>query len=148
HLVSALAEQVSKLRPSVLIGHLSADDFRVSGTESGMSPEENSQENTTEYEESQTLFSQALQNDFLIVEDLQHLPPGAVTAFVQMMDNMHADGKQMIFTGNAGPRELQQRKGPFPARFLSRLGAGTAIHLEPLQFQGRKLLLETFCQNI
>jgi chromosomal replication initiator protein len=138
HLATALAEQLARLRPEVLIAHLSADEFRVVATE----PEK------PEAEGENSLFAQILDKDVLIVEDVQHLPPRAVTPFVQMMDDLAADGKQMVFTANAGPQHLRPRKGQFPARFLSRLAAGAAVRLEPLQTASRKTLLQSLCPSL
>ncbi len=55
------------------------------------------------------------QCDLLVVEDLQHLPPAAHEAFVQIVDYRQAHQRPMVFTASVGPRHLAHRGTRFPA---------------------------------
>ncbi len=133
HLVLALIEQVSKQKPTLAVAYFSAGDF--TNDKESQNPEN-------------TIYQQARQTDLLVVDDLQHLPSQAMTPFVPMMDELLANGQQMVFTANAGPQQLHHRKGAFPARFLSRLASGMAIRLDPLQPESRKILFQGTCRHL
>lgn len=112
HLTAALAHEVSRRRPDLVINLLSGNDF---GTD-----------------------QRAEDGDLLIVEDLQHLPARASEALVQLLDDRLAHRQQTVFTATAGPALLRH----LPARLTSRLAAGLVVGLEPLAPPSRLAFLQ------
>src|SRR5947209_1341096 len=85
HLVQALAAEVSRFRPDVLIAVRSATDW-ASPAEDGPDP--------------------ACDCDLLAVEDVQHLPARAAEALVGLLDGRIARHRQTVLTASAGPAGL------------------------------------------
>lgn len=135
HLVSALLHDVARQRPEITGVHLSAGDFAVNSAFAddveGESPASGELD----------LFAACKDADLLIVEDLQHLPGTAAERFAQLIDDLQAQGQQMIFTAHAGPQQLQHRHGKFPARLVNRLTGGMVVRLESPGIDSRRLLL-------
>jgi chromosomal replication initiator protein len=77
------------------------------------------------------------QSDFIVIEDLQHLPKRAAEAFVQLLDRCLAHNQQVIVTATSGPALLTH----LPARLTSRLASGLVVGLEPLSPGSRVRLL-------
>ncbi len=64
--------------------------------------------------------------DVLIVDDIQELSTsGTQNAFFHVFNHLHQNGKQLIFTSDRPPVELQK----FEARLLSRLKWGLSVEL-------------------
>src|SRR6202011_1980210 len=55
--------------------------------------------------------------------------------------------RQLAFTANAGPQQLNHRGQRFPARLTSRLAGGLVVHLSPLGVTGRLALLKDQAQR-
>lgn len=130
HLVSALVAEVTRNAPDLIVSFLSADDLAT--------PEESEGDNPLET---------ARRCDLLIVEDVQHLPMRSAEKLVQLFDYLHARDRQMVFTANAGPQQLNHRGQRFPARLTSRLAGGLVVHLTPLNAAGRLALLKDQAQR-
>jgi chromosomal replication initiator protein len=81
--------------------------------------------------------------DLLIVEDLQHLPAGAVEPLVQLFDALHARHCPMVFTALHGPQHLPR----LSARLASRLAGGLAVGLTALAAPSRLALLTDKAQR-
>ena len=75
--------------------------------------------------------------DFLVIEDLQHLPRSASDAFCELIDQRLARQRSTIITTTAGPGRLTQ----LPRRLTSRLAAGLVVQLEPPGRASRKEIL-------
>jgi chromosomal replication initiator protein len=75
--------------------------------------------------------------DLLVLEDLQHLPPGAAAAVCRLLDQRNARRLPTVVTAHAGPARLR----PLPQRLTSRLAAGLVVQLEPLSPASRRELL-------
>jgi chromosomal replication initiator protein len=125
HLVSALVAEVTRNAPDLIVTVLSADE-----SESEDDPLE-----------------AARRCDLLVMEDLQHLPLRAAEKWVQLFDYLRARDRQMVFTANAGPQQLNHRGQRFPARLTSRLAGGLVVHLAPLNAAGRLALLKDQAQR-
>ncbi len=143
HLVSALAEELSRTKSGLTIQFLVASDFREPNPRN---PGKKLVGNKA-LDLPIGLGDEARQADLLILEDLQHLPGRAVERVVQILDERLAHQRPTVVTAGAGPRHLGYRGVRFPARFTSRLAAGLVIALEPLQAPGRLLLLEDLAQR-
>lgn len=77
--------------------------------------------------------------DVLIVDDIQELSsPGTQNAFFHIFNHLHQSGKQLIFTSDRPPVELQN----FEERLLSRLKWGLSVQLERPDFATRLAMLK------
>lgn len=82
--------------------------------------------------------------DVLIVDDVQELnSPGARGAFFNVFNHLHQNGKQLIFTSDRPPVELQD----FEERLLSRLKWGLSVQLEKPDYQTRLQMLRERCRK-
>jgi len=121
HLASALATDVTRRSPSLVVTLISANDFR-----------------------SPPYPLEAARNcDLLVVEDLQHLPVNAAEPFIQLFDACHACRQAMVFTATVGPGQLVL----LPARLTSRLASGLVVRLEPLSPASRLAFLQDRVQR-
>jgi chromosomal replication initiator protein len=77
--------------------------------------------------------------DVLIVDDIQDLNgPGAQNAFFNIFNHLHQSGKQLIFTSDRAPADLQN----FEVRLLSRLKWGLSVELQKPDFSTRLEMLK------
>lgn len=77
--------------------------------------------------------------DVLIVDDIQDLSGAASqNAFFNIFNHLHQSGKQLIFTSDRAPKELQN----FEERLLSRFKWGLSVKLTPPDYQTRLLMLK------
>ena len=78
--------------------------------------------------------------DVLIVDDIQDMSsPGTQNAFFQIFNHLHQSGKQLIFTSDRPPVELQN----FEERLLSRLKWGLSVELQRPDFATRLSMLQS-----
>ena len=78
--------------------------------------------------------------DVLIVDDIQDLlGPGSQNAFFNIFNHLHENGKQLIFTSDRAPADLQN----FEERMLSRLKWGLSVELQVPTYQTRLEMLRT-----
>ncbi|MGF1578264.1 MAG: helix-turn-helix domain-containing protein [Gemmataceae bacterium] len=149
HLISALVEHVTRTRPDRIITLLSASDFAIVAKKGDKAfsrdDEAHARETSEEIEE---LFQSALACDLLVVEDLQHLSETAVAQFVALVDKLQIRGQQMVFTADAGPAQLEHRKGRFPARLASRLACGNVVRIVPLSAPSRREFLKRHSESL
>ncbi|MCD8312922.1 MAG: chromosomal replication initiator protein DnaA [Bacteroidales bacterium] len=77
--------------------------------------------------------------DVLIVDDIQELStPGTQNAFFHVFNSLHQNGKQLIFTSDRPPVELQN----FENRLLSRLKWGLSVELSKPDYNTRLAMLK------
>ncbi len=77
--------------------------------------------------------------DVLIVDDIQDLiGQGTQNAFFNIFNHLHQSGKQLIFTSDRAPADLQN----FEERLLSRLKWGLSVELEKPDFATRLSMLK------
>jgi chromosomal replication initiator protein len=76
--------------------------------------------------------------DFLVIEDLQHLPRTASGALCELIDKRMAHGQPLVITVSAGPARLTQ----LPRRLTSRLAGGLVVQLEPPGRASRRAIIE------
>lgn len=82
--------------------------------------------------------------DVLIVDDIQDLlGAGSQNAFFNVFNYLHENGKQLIFTSDRAPAELQN----FEARLLSRLKWGLAVQLLAPSYSTRLDMLRSRCHR-
>lgn len=77
--------------------------------------------------------------DVLIIDDIQELAtPGTQNAFFHVFNHLHQHSKQLIFTSDRPPVELQD----FEERLLSRLKWGLSVELQHPDFSTRLSMLK------
>lgn len=77
--------------------------------------------------------------DVLIVDDIQDLAsPGTQNAFFNIFNHLHQSGKQLVFTSDRPPVELQN----FEERLLSRLKWGLSVELTRPDYATRLSMLK------
>ncbi len=82
--------------------------------------------------------------DVLIVDDIQDLQgPGTQTAFFNIFNHLHQTGKQLIFTSDRAPVELQN----FEDRLLSRFKWGLSVELLHPDYATRLQMLKALCRR-
>lgn len=80
--------------------------------------------------------------DVLIVDDIHDLlGPGTQNAFFNVFNHLHSNGKQLIFTSDRPPVELQN----FEERLLSRMKWGLSVELQRPSYDTRLQMLESRC---
>jgi len=82
--------------------------------------------------------------DFLVVEDVQHLPERAADAMCDLIDRRAVRRKALIITASTGPAGLTH----LPRRLTSRLAAGLVVQLEPLGVASRRAILEAHAKDV
>ncbi len=76
--------------------------------------------------------------DVLIVDDIQDLAtPGAQNSFFNIFNHLHQNGKQLIFTSDRAPADLQN----FEERLLSRFKWGLSVELTKPDYPTRVEML-------
>lgn len=82
--------------------------------------------------------------DVLIVDDIQDLQgPGTQAAFFNVFNYLHQIGKQLIFTSDRAPVELQN----FEDRLLSRFKWGLSVELMTPDYKTRLKMLQALCRR-
>ena len=80
--------------------------------------------------------------DVLIVDDIQDLlGPGSQNAFFNVFNHLHQSGKQLVFTSDRSPAELQN----FEERLLSRFKWGLSVELLRPDYNTRLSMLKSRC---
>ncbi len=166
HLVSALVEEVTRRRPTLTVLQVRADDLVIAeaqeqGDGRAADTEDREREADADAGEDGEIeanpagedggadpWTVARQCDLLIVEDLQHLPAGAVGRLARLIDRLQTRGRPMVFTANAGPQQLAHRRGRFPGRLANRLAGGMVVRLEPWQAESRLRLLRQWTAHL
>ena len=77
--------------------------------------------------------------DVLIMDDIQDLMgPSTQNAFFNIFNHLHQSGKQLIFTSDRAPADLEN----FEVRLLSRLKWGLSVELQKPDYQTRLSMLK------
>jgi chromosomal replication initiator protein len=82
--------------------------------------------------------------DFLVLEDVQHLPKSASDALCELIDRRQSRRRALVITANTGPALLQH----LPRRLTSRLASGLVVQLEPLGPRSRRAILESNANKV
>ena len=82
--------------------------------------------------------------DFLVIEDLQHLPRAASGALCELIDQRMARRQPLVITASSGPARLTQ----LPRRLTSRLAGGLVVQLEPPGRSSRRAIIEASATKV
>ena len=82
--------------------------------------------------------------DVLIVDDIQELiGPATQNAFFNIFNHLHQSGKQLVFTSDRSPADLQN----FEERLLSRFKWGLSVELSKPDMETRMSMLKSRCRR-
>ncbi len=133
HVAQAIGNETKRLYPNKAVLYVSTDKFIHQFVESSKNNEINDFIN----------FYQLL--DVLILDDVQFLAPAQKTqeAFFAIFNHLHSSGKQLIFTCDRPPVELEGMH----ERLLSRFKWGLITELQEPEFETRYQILEQMMRN-
>ena len=128
HLAQAIGISIKKKYPELVVLYVPANRFK------------------TQYMDAVTVKNKLtdflafyMKMDVLIMDDIQDLVgPSTQNAFFNIFNHLHQSGKQLIFTSDRPPVELEN----FEARLLSRLKWGLSVELQKPDFNTRLEMLK------
>ena len=128
HLAQAIGISIKKKYPELVVLYVPANRFK------------------TQYMDAVTVKNKLtdflafyMKMDVLIIDDIQDLVgPSTQNAFFNIFNHLHQSGKQLIFTSDRPPVELEN----FEARLLSRLEWGLSVELQKPDFNTRLEMLK------
>lgn len=154
HLATGLVNELSHGTPPLVCQHVSADELKTLLQPEPGSPvpiplagDAQQPDAMVDMCSGPAWLREARQCDYLVLEDLHHLPSRAAEAVVQLLDARQTRRLPTLITARHGPRQLALTGPRFPARLTSRLAAGLVVALEPLNSTSRLQLLEEFAQR-
>ena len=133
HLAQAIGIAVHEKYPELVVRYLNGHDFKMQYVNAV-----NVQNKLNDF---LALYKKI---DVLIVDDIQDLQsPGAQSAFFSIFNHLHQSGKQLIFTSDRPPVELQN----FEDRLLSRFKWGLSVELLHPDYNTRLQMLQSLCKR-
>lgn len=127
HLAQAIGIEIKERFPELIVLYVTGSEFK------------NQYVNATNVKNKLTDFLAFYSKiDVLIVDDIHDLAsPGAQNAFFSIFNHLHETGKQLIFTSDRAPVDLQN----FEERLLSRMKWGLSIELMRPEYSTRLEML-------
>lgn len=127
HLAQAIGIEIKQRYPELIVLYVTGNEFK------------NQYVNATNVKNKLTDFLAFYSKiDVLIVDDIHDLAsPGAQNAFFSIFNHLHETGKQLIFTSDRAPVDLQN----FEERLLSRMKWGLSIELMRPEYSTRLEML-------
>ena len=128
HLAQAIGIAIKKKYPELVVLYVPANRFKTQFMDAV-----NVKNKLTDF----LAFYQKM--DVLIMDDIQDLMgPSTQNAFFNIFNHLHQSGKQLIFTSDRAPADLEN----FEARLLSRLKWGLSVELQKPDYQTRLNMLK------
>ena len=128
HLAQAIGIAIKKKYPELVVLYVPANRFKTQYMDAV-----NVKNKLTDF----LAFYQKM--DVLIMDDIQDLMgPSTQNAFFNIFNHLHQSGKQLIFTSDRAPADLEN----FEARLLSRLKWGLSVELQKPDYQTRLSMLK------
>ena len=128
HLAQAIGIAIKKKYPDLVVLYVPASRFKTQFMDAV-----NVKNKFTDF----IAFYQKM--DVLIMDDIQDLVgPSTQNAFFNIFNHLHQSGKQLIFTSDRAPAELEN----FEARLLSRLKWGLSVELQKPDYSTRLQMLK------
>ena len=128
HLAQAIGIAIKKKYPELVVLYVPANRFKTQYMDAV-----NVKNKLTDF----LAFYQKM--DVLIMDDIQDLMgPSTQNAFFNLFNHLHQSGKQLIFTSDRAPADLEN----FEARLLSRLKWGLSVELQKPDYQTRLNMLK------
>ena len=127
HLAQAIGISIKKKYPELVVLYVAANRFKTQFMDAV-----NVKNKLTDF------LAFYMKMDVLIIDDIQDLVgPSTQNAFFNIFNHLHQSGKQLIFTSDRPPVELEN----FEARLLSRLKWGLSVELQKPDFSTRLEML-------
>ena len=131
HVAQAIGNETHNLFPDKIVLYVSGNEFKTQYMDAV-----NVRNKLTDF----MAFYQRI--DVLIVDDIQDLVgQGSQTAFFNIFNYLHQSGKQLIFTSDRAPKDLQN----FEERLLSRFKWGLSVELGRPDYATRLKALRERC---
>ncbi len=131
HLAQAIGIAINKNYPDLVVLYVTGNEFKTQYMDAV-----NVRNKLTDF----MMFYQRI--DVLIVDDIQDLlGQGSQTAFFNIFNHLHQNGKQLIFTSDRAPVDLQN----FEERLLSRFKWGLSVELNRPDYKTRLSMLQSRC---
>ena len=128
HLAQAIGISIKKKFPELVVLYVPANRFKTQYMDAV-----NVKNKLTDF------LAFYMKMDVLIMDDIQDLVgPSTQNAFFNIFNHLHQSGKQLIFTSDRPPVELEN----FEARLLSRLKWGLSVELQKPDFTTRLEMLK------
>ena len=128
HLAQAIGISIKKKYPQLVVLYVPANRFKTQYMDAV-----NVKNKLTDF------LAFYMKMDVLIIDDIQDLVgPSTQNAFFNIFNHLHQSGKQLIFTSDRPPVELEN----FEARLLSRLKWGLSVELQKPDFNTRLQMLK------
>ncbi|MBO5195048.1 MAG: ATP-binding protein, partial [Bacteroidales bacterium] len=128
HLAQAIGIAIKEKYPELVVLYVSANRFKTQYMDAV-----NVKNKLTDF------LAFYMKMDVLIIDDIQELSsPGTQNAFFHVFNHLHQSGKQLIFTSDRAPVDLQN----FEERLLSRLKWGLSVELQHPDFATRLEMLK------
>lgn len=129
HLAQAVGISIKKKHPELVVLYVPANRFKTQFMDAV-----NVRNKLTDF------LAFYMKMDVLIVDDIQDLVGQSTqNAFFNIFNHLHQSGKQLIFTSDRPPVELEN----FEERLLSRLKWGLSVELTKPDFQTRLTMLKS-----
>ena len=133
HLAQAIGIAVHEKYPELVVRYLNGHEFKMQYVDA-----------VTVRNKLNDFLALYKKIDVLIVDDIQDLQsPGAQGAFFSIFNYLHQSGKQLIFTSDRPPVELQN----FEERLLSRFKWGLSVELLHPDYSTRLQMLQALCRR-
>jgi len=131
HLAQAIGISVLEKYPDLVVLYVTGNEFKTQYMDAA-----NVRNKITDF------LAFYMKIDVLIVDDIQDLiGQGSQNAFFNVFNHLHQNGKQLVFTSDRSPAELQN----FEDRMLSRFKWGLSVELNQPDFNTRLKMLKARC---
>ena len=131
HLAQAIGLAITSKHPELVVLYVTGNEFKTQYMDAV-----NVRNKLTDF------LAFYMKIDVLIVDDIQDLlGVGSQNAFFNVFNHLHENGKQLIFTSDRAPVDLQN----FEDRLLSRLKWGLSVELQKPSYETRLEMLRHRC---
>lgn len=128
HLAQAIGNEIKKKYPELVVLYVPANRFKIQYMDA-----------VTVKNKLTDFLAFYMKMDVLIIDDIQELTaPGTQNAFFHVFNHLHQSGKQLVFTSDRSPAELQN----FEERLLSRMKWGLSVELQVPDYTTRLEMLK------
>lgn len=129
HLAQAIGIEIKKKYPELIVLYVTGSEFKTQYMDAAFVKNK-----LTDF---MAYYSKI---DVLIVDDIHELSgQGSQNAFFSVFNHLHESGKQLIFTSDRSPADLQN----FEERLLSRMKWGLSVELQRPSYATRLEMLKT-----
>ncbi len=128
HLIQAIGNEIKQKYPELVVLYVTGNEFKTQYMDAAMGNK------LTDF------LAYYMRIDVLLVDDIQDLQgQGSQNAFFNVFNHLHQSGKQLIFTSDRAPVDLQN----FEERLLSRFKWGLSVELSRPDFATRLSMLRS-----